>query len=100
MRALLVALLVAGPAMASTPAEWSKSAEAAAKACRKASDLKDAKVLGGPLVFSDAAAQTALLVTGTWKPRHMKGARATMLCLYDRRSGKAETVEAPGWSVR
>lgn len=100
MRKLLMAMLIAGPAAASTPAEWTKAGEAAAQACRKASDLNYAKVLGSPLVFSDRTAQTALLVTGTWKPKHMKGARATMLCLYDRRTKQAETVEAPGWSVR
>ena len=100
MRGWLIALLIAGPAAAATPAEWTKSAAAAGRACRQASALKAAKVGGRPLVFGDRTAQTALLVTGTWKPKHTKGARATMLCLYDRRSGAAETAEAPGWSVR
>lgn len=98
--ALLFVLLAAAPVAASTASAWGSSDKAAAKACLKAADLKGGAVAGAPLVFGDALAQTALLVTGTWKPQHMKGAKATMLCLYDRRTGKAEAVEAKGWGVR
>jgi hypothetical protein len=41
-----------------------------------------------------------MLVRGTYKQRFMKGARGTMLCLYDRRTRRAEAVEAKGWSAR
>ncbi len=71
----------------------------AATACRAASGLRKAMVASPAVGFSDASAMTALLVTGTWRPRHMKGARATMLCLYDRRARTAETQEAVGWSA-
>lgn len=51
------------------------------------------------VAFSDANPVDVLLVTGTWRPRHMKGAKATMLCLYDRQAKTAEVQEALGWSA-
>ncbi len=96
---LAVALLVAVPAAASTPAAMAQGEADAKMACRKASDLRNPKTLGAPLLFSDAAGKTAMLVTGTWRPKHMKGARAVMLCLYDRAARIAETQEAGKWTV-
>lgn len=37
----------------------------------------------------------ARLVTGTYPQAHMKGAKGTMLCLYNRKTRRAETQEAP-----
>jgi hypothetical protein len=54
---------------------------------------------GYPLVFSDTNGKTAILITGIWRPDHMKGARGTMLCLYDRGSRTAEVTEAKNWKV-
>jgi hypothetical protein len=99
-RALALALLVATPALASSPAAWQQGARDAAAACRKASDLRNATVQGDQILFSDTNGKTAMLVTGTWRPAHMKGARATMLCLYDRATRRAEAQEALRWSVR
>lgn len=82
--------LAALPAVAST---------AAATACAAASDLRR-PVVRRALRFSDTAGVDAMLVTGTWRPAHMHGAAATMLCLYHRHDRRAETVEAPGWTVR
>lgn len=69
-------------------------------ACHKASELKNAATLGQPLLFSDTNGKTAILVTGTWRPAHMKNARATMLCLYDRKTRTAEIQEAKNWKAR
>jgi heat shock protein HslJ len=33
------------------------------------------------------------MVSGVWPQAHMKGAQANMLCLYNRRTGRAETKE-------
>ena len=93
----VAALMVGVPAMGSTPTAMSQGLSNAKLACRKASDLKNAAAPGKPVLFSDAAGKTAIVVTGIWRPSHMKGRRATMLCLYDRGTKIAEVQEAPGW---
>ncbi len=101
MRCLPLALaLIAAPALASSDAAMERGMAQASRACLKASDLKGAAIAGQPLLFSDTMGKTALLVTGRWRPAHMKNARATMLCLYDRRSGKTEAQEALHWSAK
>jgi hypothetical protein len=92
-------LIVAIPVQASTSDAWAQSLSDAKLACRKASDFKNAAVVGKPLLFSDSNSKTAILVTGIWRPEHMKGARGTMLCLYDRASRTAEVTEAKNWTV-
>ena len=100
MRHLILAVLfIATPVLASSDAAMEKGMNDATRACLKASELKAAAIAGQPILFSDNAGKTALLVTGRWRPAHMKNASATMLCLYDRRSRKAETQEALRWSV-
>lgn len=101
MRLFFAALLLAttAPAMAASPDAWAQGLSDAKLACRKASDFKNAAVVGKPLLFSDTNGKTAILVTGIWRPTHMKGARGTMLCLYDRASRTAEVTEAKNWSV-
>ena len=85
-------LATVAAAQASTPAAYAALDARSAKACIAAAGLNRAKV--GPVIrFSDTTGMDARVVTGTWKPRHMKGAAATMLCLYDRRSRTAETQE-------
>ena len=96
---MLMLVLIAAPAVAATPEAIEKGLTEARAACRKASDFKNAAVMGKPVMFSDASAQTAVLVTGIWRPPHMNNARGTMLCLYDRRTGKAEAQEARDWSA-
>ena len=101
MRQMIAALFLAtaAPAMAATPDAWAQALSDAKLACRKASDFKNAAVVGKPLVFGDANGKTAILVSGVWRPDHMKGARGTMLCLYDRASRTAEVTEAKNWGV-
>lgn len=97
--AIPVALALAAPALAASTAAWEKGMSQATRACQKASNLKNAAIVGQPILFSDDSGKTALLVTGRWRPAHMRNARATMLCLYDRRTRKAEAQEALRWSV-
>ena len=94
-----LALSLASPALAATPASWTAERKAAAAVCGKASNLRNATVPRYSVAFSDANPVDVLLVTGTWRPRHMKGAKATMLCLYNRADKTAEVQEALGWSV-
>lgn len=91
--------LAALPAVASTAAAFAAESRAAATACAAASDLRR-PVVRRALRFSDTVGVDAMLGTGTWRPAHMHGAAATMLCLYHRHDRRAETVEAPGWTVR
>jgi hypothetical protein len=93
------ALTIAVPALAASPDAWAQALSDAKLACRKASDFKNAAVVGKPLVFSDNNGKIAILVTGIWRPAQMNGARGSMLCLYDRASRTAEVTEAKNWTV-
>ena len=103
MRHILVPTLVliaAAPALASSPAAMARGERDATRACLKASGLRDAASFGRPLMFSDTVRQTALLIGGRYPQKHMKGAKAKMICLYDRRKHSAEVQEAEGWTLR
>jgi hypothetical protein len=90
--------LVASAATASSTASWQASAKAGRAACLKASELR-AATASGPIIFSDTLGRDAFLVRGTYPQRFMKGAKGTMLCLVDRRTHRAEAVEAKGWTA-
>jgi len=95
-----VALVASGlPAKASTAAAWRASDRAAQAACIKAANFARPSV-SAPLNFSDQVGRDAVLVRGMYKQRFMKNAWGTMLCLYDRRTRRAEVSEAKGWSYR
>lgn len=84
-------------AQASSPAAWTQHEKDTRQACAAASNLKDPVVHPHAVLFDDAVGIDARLVTGAWKPAHMKGARTVMLCLYDRRTRRASVQEAIGW---
>ena len=90
---------ISTPGSASTTAAWASSVKAGKAACLKASDLAR-PTASGPIGFSDQIGRDAYLVRGMYKQRFMKGASGTMLCLYDRRTRRAEVSEAKGWSAR
>jgi hypothetical protein len=89
--------IVATTATASSPAAWAQLDKDAAAACATASDLKDAVVHPVSVRFDDTVGLDARLVTGAWKPAHMKGAKTVMLCLYDRKTRRASVQEAAEW---
>jgi hypothetical protein len=89
----------AGPALASTDAAWAASNRAGRVACIAAANLARPSV-SAPLNFSDQVGRDAMLVRGMYKQRFMKNAWGTMLCLYDRRTHRAEVIEAKGWSAK
>ena len=86
-----VAVTSVSSAFGSTSDEWAKLMQRASAACIKSSELKKAKA-GTPVDFSD---KVLVMVDGTWPQPHMKNAAARFACLYDKRSQKAEAVEAP-----
>jgi hypothetical protein len=79
-------------AHASTPEEWQKLDEASAKACIAASGFRDAKAEPS-LHFSDELAFDARIVSGIYPQDFMNGATGKMLCLYSRKTQRAEVQE-------
>lgn len=92
---LFVPTLIAAPALGSTAAADAAVAARSAAACTKASGLARARV--GPVVrFSDATGVDVRTVTGAWPQPHMRGGPpANMICVYDRRTARAEAQEQP-----
>ena len=84
-------------AEASSPAAWAQLEKDAATACATASNLKDPVVHPATARFDDTAGIDARLVTGAWRPAHMKGAKTVMLCLYDRKTRRADAQEVAEW---
>lgn len=85
-------LLTAAASFASAPDKWAKVDAASENACLKAAGLNGAKA-GPPVRFSDNIMMDARVVEGTWPQPHMKGAKARMLCLYNRKNKRVEVQE-------
>ena len=97
---ILAALLLSGPALASSPDAWAKLGAKAAAACAKASGFRDPLVSSATVRFSDLLGLDMRLVAGVYPQPHMKGARGQVLCAYDRRTGKTEVQDAEAWRPR
>lgn len=97
--ASILLAVVGSPATASTDAAWAASNKAARAACIAAANFARPSV-SAPLNFSDQVGRDAMLVRGLYRQRFMKNAWGTMLCLYDRRTHRAEVAEARGWTAR
>lgn len=96
-RALLpLLLLMPGAGNASSTSAWSKLAAEAKARCAAESRLLRPST-SAPLVFSDGTGQVALLVTGEFPQKGLRGVKGSYLCLYDRRHGRADVQEAKGW---
>jgi hypothetical protein len=90
--ALIVGLgCTADIAHASSPDAWAELYAKSGEACLKAADLTGATVRGQPVDFEGVV---LLVVDGRYPQPHMKNARGTMYCLYDKKSGKTEVAEA------
>lgn len=81
-------------AMASSPSAWSAHDQEVTQACTKASGLTKAVVTGKPMIFDDSVGLTALLVSGRYPQPHMKYQTGHVLCLYDRKTRKANIAPA------
>jgi heat shock protein HslJ len=89
---IVLAFALSLPAFAATPDKWMAVDKASQAACLKAANLADATT-GPPVRFSDRAGVDARVVTGKWPQPHMKGAKAKMLCLYNRKNKRVEVQE-------
>ena len=88
----LVATTFGSFANASTPASYAALDRRTSAACIIASGLANATV--GPVTrFSDRFLMDVRTVTGTYPQPHMQGASATMLCLYNRNTRRAEAQQ-------
>ena len=87
-----------GTSLASTPQAWAELDARSQSACAHASGLNASKV-GAPIRFSDTTGIDVRVVTGIAPQPHMNGAPVTMLCAFDRRTDRAEVVEAPADAV-
>lgn len=87
-----IAFAVAAPAFAATPDSWAKLDAASEAACIKVANLSGAKV-GPPIRYSDKTMVDVRVVEGAWPQPHMKGAKARMLCLYNRKTKRVEVQE-------
>jgi hypothetical protein len=85
--------IFAVPATASTTRSWAQLKPRVVEACRQQSGLRSARVTEYWPAFD---AQAAAMVVGEYPQRHMKGRRGAVLCLYDKRTGTAQTQEAVG----
>jgi heat shock protein HslJ len=90
--AAAAAMLLAAPATAATADAWAKQDKASEAACLKAANL-GAATAGPPIRYSDRTGIDARVVTGIWPQPHMKGAKAKMLCLYNRKNKRVEVQE-------
>lgn len=79
-------------AYASTADAWAELYAKAGAACLKAAPLNSAKLRGQPVDFQ---ATVLMIVDGRYPQPHMKNAKGTTYCLYDKTSGKVETSEMP-----
>lgn len=95
--ASVIAIMAVGPASASSPAAWAQHDKDTQQACAAASELNNPVVHPKTVLFDDTVGMDARLVTGTWKPAHMNGAKAVMLCLYDRKTRRAVVQDADAW---
>jgi heat shock protein HslJ len=90
--AAAAAIAAAAPAFAATPDSWAKLDTASEAACLKGANLSGG-IVGPPIRYSDRMAIDARVITGTWPQPHMKGAKAKVLCLYNRKNKRTEVQE-------
>ncbi|MBL0922891.1 MAG: META domain-containing protein [Sphingomonadaceae bacterium] len=86
------AFAMAAPALGATPDAYAKLDRASEAACLKAANLTGATA-GPPVRYSDKVMFDARIVEGIWPQPHMKGAKARMLCLYNRKNKRVEVQE-------
>ncbi|MCX7096790.1 MAG: hypothetical protein NTV43_02660 [Methylococcales bacterium] len=94
---LFISLVMASIQVAKAASDdaWKAHTKEVVAACIKASELNKAKAIGDIIGFSDNTGYDALLISGTYPQAHMKNAKATVLCLFNRRSKAVEVAEAP-----
>ena len=84
--------LVAAAAPASTPASWAALDRKVTRACIAASGLAQAKIIADKASFSDRVPVEVRIVEGY----NRQSVIDVRVCAYDRRTGRATTVEGKG----
>ena len=87
---LLGALLASQIVRAASEEAWDALVKEAGAACQMASELEQSRVVWSNPAFEHSA---ALIVVGKWPPTRNNGARAYLLCLFDKQSAKVEIQE-------
>lgn len=91
-------LMAATTAQASSPDEWEKYHKEVSAKCMKACGLKAARVLGDIVLFDDErVGLDAVLITGRYPQPQMNNAQGHALCLFNKKTRKAECSEANEW---
>ena len=94
--ALGTLILVSGKAFASSPDARAAHNSAVASGCVKASGLRNARPVGGPIDFDDRVGYTALLIQGNYPQPHMNNKSGQVLCLFNKKSRTPYVSEANG----
>ncbi|WP_188984786.1 hypothetical protein [Pseudomonas matsuisoli] len=90
----LIPLFLTGHVQASSDDAWRAYERDMRERCLGASQLKNARIAGEPVMFDDRLAVSALVINGQYPQPHMKEQRGRELCIYDRRSKTAYISEA------
>jgi hypothetical protein len=90
-------LMITATGEASSPDEWVKYEKEVASACTRASGLKKAEVMGGIIFFGDDIGFDAVMVRGRYPQPHMKNAEGHALCMFNKKTRKAQCSEANEW---
>ncbi|MGV0028803.1 hypothetical protein [Phormidesmis priestleyi] len=80
-------------AIASSPAAWAQHKKEVIATCLKTSGFRNAKPVGEIVTFNDEIGYDALQVQGNYPEPHMNNQAGKVLCLFDRRTRKAQTQE-------
>jgi hypothetical protein len=96
--ALCIAL--SGAVQASTPEAWATHNRQVIDSCLAASGLLQPRAAGELVEFDDSVGYTALLVFGRYPQPHMHKRGARVLCLFDKRTGRASVSPADGIVAR
>ena len=78
---------------ASSPQVWEQQNKEAIAKCRQTSGLKDANPVGKIILFGDDVGYDGLIIKGRYPQPHMKNKATQVLCLFNRKTGKAYIAE-------
>ena len=98
--AVLAMTAFSGLVLATSPAAWSDHDKEVAATCVRASNLKNARPAGLPMVYDDRVGMTVLLLMGRYPQPHMKNQTGRELCLFDRKTREAAVTEADQLGIR
>ena len=97
MRIILAAAalaLVSYSALASTPQSWAQLNQRANRACIAMSGLSEPELLAQRISFSDMFGMESRMIRG----KDDRGRTQRKLCLFSRKTGRAEVQDAPAWN--